>query len=90
MLNQPIALRTDTPMTYWSRTRAGTFLIRQQIDGLWHVVHQGEDLGSYATAQHALDDLAGGHTFWPSSGIDPSTLGLPEELGDWNRGSPDL
>ena len=35
------------------------------------------------TAEMALDDLVGGHTFMPSSGIDTSEVGLPDELSEW-------
>lgn len=40
-------------------------------------------MGTYASPQHALDDLAGGHTDWPSCG-DPSELGLPDDIGEWS------
>ncbi|MEM1191531.1 MAG: hypothetical protein AAGI72_23570 [Pseudomonadota bacterium] len=65
------------------KTRKGTFYIWQLRDG-WHPYFDDEDLGCYATAQTALDDLAGGHTFFPSSGVDPSTCGLPDEIGEWD------
>lgn len=70
---------------YTYRTRAGTFRIVQQPDGHWQAMYEDEGLGSYSSPQHALDDLAGGYTFWPSCG-DPSQLGLPDELSDWNVG----
>ena len=72
---------------FWFRTRVGTFRIAQSTDGRWHPWFEDEDLGSYHSAQAACEDLAGGHTFWPSCG-DPSRLGLPSEIGEWNRGSP--
>lgn len=43
---------------------------------------EDENLGSYASAEQALDDLAGGSTSWPSVG-DPRKFGLPDELGEW-------
>ncbi|MFM1991319.1 MAG: hypothetical protein RJA99_4276 [Pseudomonadota bacterium] len=73
---------------FWYRTRVGMFRIAQSSDGRWHPWFEDEDLGSYPTAQHACDDLVGGHTHWPSCG-DPSRLGLPDEISAWNRGSPD-
>lgn len=69
-------------VAYTFRTKAGTFAIRLDRYGRWHAMFDDEDLGSYATAQHACDDLAGGHTYWPSCG-DPSAFALPEEVGDW-------
>jgi len=68
---------------YWWNTRIGTFYIAEQ-DGRFYPVYDGEPLGSYATAQQAAEDLAGGHTFSISRGIDTATLGIPGEVGDWN------
>lgn len=66
---------------YSHPSRAG--LIRIHLRGhRWHIEISGEEMGSYATAQKALDDLLGGHCFWPDSG-DPSSLGLPDGLSDW-------
>lgn len=62
-------------------TKAGRFAIVPS-SGRWHAMFEDERLGSYASPQHALDDLAGGHCDWPSCG-DPSTFGLPDELSDW-------
>lgn len=67
------------------RSRAGTFRIVQEPNGRWQAMFEDEGLGSYHSAQAALDDLAGGHTFWPSCG-DPSQLGLPEDLSAWSSG----
>lgn len=71
---------------YAYRTRVGTFRIAQQPDGRWQALFEDEALGSYATPQQAIEDLAGGYTFWPSCG-DPSQFGLPEELAGWHVGS---
>jgi hypothetical protein len=43
---------------------------------------QEEDLGSYHSAQHALDHLVGGHTFTPSRG-DECVSGLPVQITEW-------
>lgn len=52
---------------------------------LWH---DHECLGRrYGNAQQALDDLCGGHCDWPGT-TDPSTLGLPDEVGDWTPLAP--
>lgn len=64
------------------QTRAGIFRIVLR-SGRWIAMFEDEVLmGRYQTAQHALDDLAGGHTDWPSCG-DPSSFGLPSDIGDW-------
>lgn len=62
---------------YWT-TRIGTFYIAQSNDGRFHPVYDDESLGSYATAQQAAEDLAGGHTFSISSGVDTADLGIPD------------
>ena len=71
-------------MQGWAwETRIGTFRIVERADG-FHVEFEDEHLdGPFRSAQHALDDLAGGHTPWPASGADPSTLGLSDDLSDW-------
>jgi len=68
---------------YSWKTRIGTFYIAEQ-GGRFHPVYCDEPLGSYATAQQAAEDLAGGHTFSITSGIDTATLRIPHDLGDWN------
>ena len=68
---------------YRHATRAGAFRIARGTGG-WCIWFEDECLGcGYASAQHALDDLAGGHCDWPACG-DPSLLGLPDEIGDWD------
>jgi hypothetical protein len=70
-------------MGYWRfETRFGRFAIAH-VQGRWHAVWENESLGSYHSPEAALDDLVGGHTFTPSSGIDTSECGLPEELSEW-------
>lgn len=49
----------------------------------WVIIMENDNLGEYSTPQMALDDLVGGQTTFPPSGIDPSTLGLPEDIEDW-------
>ena len=70
---------------YRFRTTHGLWTIARHLDGRWHPALNGESLGSYTSARTALDDLTGGHTFWPPPCIDPSTVGLPEELSGWTR-----
>jgi hypothetical protein len=69
---------------YIFHTRVGVFSIVYRA-GRWHVMFQDESLGAYASPQHAADDLAGGHTFTPSGGHDTSTLGIPVDIGEWER-----
>jgi hypothetical protein len=56
-----------------------------ESQGRYHPVLEEEPLGSYATAQQAAEDLAGGHTFSISGGIDTSTLGIPDEVTESER-----
>jgi hypothetical protein len=69
---------------YVHQTSVGPFYIAEH-QGRFHPVFGEENLGSYATAQQAAEDLAGGHTSSISGGIDPATLGIPEELERWER-----
>ena len=68
---------------YWKwQTQAGEARIVPKA-GRFHAMIDEDDLGSYLTAQQAVDDLCGGHTFTPSSGVDTDTLGLPADVADW-------
>jgi hypothetical protein len=60
--------------------------ILPQGNGRWRVWRGQENLGSYHAPAAALDDLAYNH--WGCS-IDTSAIGLPKELGGWNRLLPD-
>ena len=71
-------------LLYKVETRIGPFYIEKQ-DGRYHPIFDNERLGSYAYALQAVEDLAGGHTFSISSGIDTSTLGIPYELEEWEK-----
>jgi len=50
----------------------------------WIVFAEDENLGSYHSPQAALDDLAGGHVPFPS-GIDTSSLPIPDDLSEWHQ-----
>lgn len=52
--------------------------------GRWVAMWEEEPLGSYATPGQALEDLAGGHCYSPSNGLDTSRAGLPDELSGWS------
>jgi hypothetical protein len=74
---------------YVYETSAGAFYIAEH-NGHFHPVFQEQSLGSYATAQQAAEDLAGGHTFSLPGGIDPGDLGVPENLADWVKITPEV
>lgn len=69
---------------YAFNTRIGTFYIGE-YDGRFHPIFDDESLGSYATAQQAAEDLAGGHTFSVRGGVDTASLGIPEDVSEWER-----
>ncbi len=66
------------------QTRIGPFYIAEH-QGRFCPVFEDEPLGSYHTPQQAVDDLAGGHTFSIRNGIDTATLGIPDEITEWER-----
>lgn len=69
---------------YWVfRTRYGVASVRQLSDGRYGAFWDDENLGSYLRPGQAAEDLAGGSTHWPSSGVNPGTLGIPDDLSDW-------
>jgi hypothetical protein len=72
---------------YIFRTRAGVFSIVQR-NGRWHLIVDGESLGSYPTAVQAADDLVGGHFSLPA-GTDTATLGIPADLSEWEQTTAD-
>lgn len=72
-------------MIYYSfNTKAGLFRLLPSNQG-WQCWF-GDDYfdGPYKTAQGAAEDIAGGHTAWPSCG-DPSRLGVPDTLEGWTQ-----
>jgi hypothetical protein len=69
---------------YRCSTRIGPFYVAEH-NGRFHPVYDDESLGSYATPEQAAEDVAGGHTFSISSGVDTATLGIPEDISEWQR-----
>ena len=67
---------------YVWNTRIGSFYIAES-GGRFHPVYDDESLGSYARPEMAAQEVAVGHTFSISSGIDTATLGIPEDLREW-------
>jgi hypothetical protein len=82
MLARNVMEGAMTITAYVHKTRVGAFSIELKETGRWHVMWNGDDLGSYHGPQAALGDLVGGHTRWPACG-DPSELGLPSDLSEW-------
>lgn len=72
-------------IVFFHRNKFGTFWIAQRGER-WEAGLGDEGLGSYHRPEAALDDLVGGHTFAPSSGLDTAAVGLPEDLREWERG----
>lgn len=71
-------------LLYAYQTRIGTAKIKYNpTTRRYHAFIDDEDLGNYLNEQQAADDLSGGHTFSHSSGIDTSTLGIPEDVQEW-------
>lgn len=68
-------------------TRLGAVTIAEH-EGRFHVIFDDDSLGSYATPWQASEDVAGGHTFMPSSGVDLGKLGIPEDLSEWEKLPP--
>ena len=73
---------------YVYETSAGAFYIAEH-NGRFHPLFQDESLGSYMTAQQAVEDLVGGHTFSLPGDIDPAELGVPEDLENWVKIAPE-
>lgn len=70
---------------YW-RTSKGLFFIVPANNG-WRIYHDDEYLdGPFPSAQAAAEDLAHGHSAWPSFG-NPSQLGIPDQIEEWHRAS---
>ena len=69
---------------FTTASRIGQFWIAQRPSTeRWHVLHGDAAVdGPFTTPQHALDDLCGGHGYWPD-GVDTSTLGLSSAIAEW-------
>lgn len=70
---------------YQYHTNQGTVGILPEPEGRWKVLFDEENLGSYHSPEAAADDVSGGHTFSPSNGVDLGELGIPGDLGEWNK-----
>jgi hypothetical protein len=65
-------------------TCIGPFYIAES-QGRFHPLFRDESLGTYARPEQAAADLAGRHSFSISGGGDTASLGIPEDLSDWQR-----
>lgn len=52
---------------------------------LFYAIFNEQSLGSYTSPEQAAEELSAGCTFVLVSGIEIETLGIPSELGGWNR-----
>lgn len=66
-------------------TRRGDFFIVENGQGRFVIIYDDENLGSYHHPDAAADDLAGGHTFTPSNGVDSADLDIPDSISEWER-----
>jgi len=68
---------------------AGMFWITLGLDGQWHAIWDGEDLGGYRSPQEAATHLARGSVVRPPSCGDTRRLELSAYLAEWlDHGSP--
>lgn len=71
---------------YSFRTQRGTArIIYHSVNRRFHAVFGDESLGNYYSPEKAAEDLASGRTLSHSSGIDLATLGIPDDLEQWQR-----
>ena len=71
-------------MTYYFNTEAGMFMIVSK-HGRWHLIFQHDRLGTYETAEQAVDALASGQAFSLRGRVDTSNLGIPRNINEWSR-----
>lgn len=72
-------------IAYQYSTRYGIISLVPTRDGRYIVMFQGENLGSYHSPDAAADDVSGGHTSLPSSGVDLGSLNIPCDISEWLR-----
>ena len=86
-----VASDTNRPQPdYFFRSTYGTFFIRRQRDGQWHVLFEDHQLGAYVAPEEAVAQLGAGHFFWLASGLDSAAVGLPRDLTQWSRANAEL
>jgi hypothetical protein len=70
-------------------TVVGTFYIVKETDGSYHPYYDEHDLGSYETLVDAIEGIAYDSSLMlthPEMGdpLDPSDLGIPDDIGGWS------
>ena len=80
-----LRMRERTFYEYSYPTSECTVILMPEAGGRYKVLFEGENLGSYHSAEAAADDVAGGHIFMPSSGVDLGQLSIPSDLNEWQR-----
>jgi hypothetical protein len=71
-------------VTKWVfKTRAGLAQIIPASGG-YTLVFDNEPLEQHASPEAAAEAPANGTCFWPSAG-DPSQMGIPEDISEWQR-----
>ena len=77
-------LRSGSPVyAYKFETRWGPVSLVPTRDLRYDVMFEDENFGNYHTAEMAADDVGGGHTHTPSSGLDFDQMGVSGDLSDW-------
>ena len=71
-------------MIWQYKTRKGIFYIRPMPSGLFGIIFDDDCLDEYDHPVKAAYHLANGDTALPSCG-DPGSLGISEDLDDWER-----
>jgi hypothetical protein len=71
-------------------TAAGMFYIGRSVDGRFHPIYNNESLGSYATAEKAIEDLAANAThsalhYQTRALVDTSKLGISSYISEWKK-----
>jgi hypothetical protein len=70
-------------LLYKFQSKIGPFYIGER-NNLYYPVFDGSNLGGYDSPDQAADGLACNRTYG-IRGIDTSTLGIPRDLGKWDR-----
>lgn len=85
-LQASTAMPKQTDLVYYQyHTHAGTVSLLPEAGGRYKVMFGGDNLGSYHSPEAAADDVSGGHTFVPPGGADLGALGIPGDLGEWDK-----
>jgi hypothetical protein len=69
---------------YRFETKIGPFYIAE-YDQRFHIIFNGESLGGYHSPKAAAEEVAGGYACSIARGIDTATLGIPNNLSEWEE-----